>query len=127
MFRVFLLDTDFGSTSVATNGFEKRTHAESLTSPTFKSERKIRDFRSHHNRGPAQSHSSVEREKQSGISTTAMHTKIFRLPTSVTNERFDTYGIFKITKICPNNITVNQVSGTIACTKKKSQFIHKTN
>ena len=41
-------------------------------------------------------------------------------------ERFDTYGIFKIIKVYPNNITVNQVSRMIAYTKK-IQFVHKTN
>ena len=53
-----------------------------------------------------------------------LHTKIFR---SVTNKRFDTYGIFTIIKVSPNNTTVNQVSRTIAYTIKKSHFVHTTN
>ena len=65
MFRIFLLCTDFGSKSVATYGFEKRTHAENLTSPTLNSDRKIREFRPHYIGGHAQSHSRVEREKVS--------------------------------------------------------------
>ena len=37
--------------------------------------RKIREFRPHYIRGPAQSHSSVERENLSGITTSATHKK----------------------------------------------------
>ena len=45
--------------------FGKRTLAESLTSSTFNSDRKIREFCPHHIRGPAQSHSRVKQEKVS--------------------------------------------------------------
>ena len=58
--------------------------------------------------------------------STTTYKMIFRLPTSVTNEQFDTYGIFKIIKACLNNITVNQVSRTIAYTKKSSLFTKQT-
>ena len=126
MFRVFLLCTDFGFTSVATYGSRNTLMPKALPVPHSIATERFENIVPTTSEDP-RNHAAVLNEKSKLPSLhQRLHTKTFRLPTSVTNKRFETYEIFKIIKVCPNNITVNQVSRTIAYTKK-SQFVHKTN
>ena len=77
--------TDFGTTPVATYGFEKRTHAESLTSPTSIAIERFENFLLTISEDPL-NHTAVLNEKDKLASLRQrLHTKIFRLRTSVTN------------------------------------------
>ena len=112
--RVFFMCTNFGSTSAATYGFEKCTHAESLTSPTFNS------GRSRISTSPHQKTRSIRQTRK--INLAFLHQRHIQKYSTYqhqwqTSDSTPTEYLFKIIKVCPNNITVNQVS--IAYTKKK--------